>query len=97
MAGFTMLTNDEYKELILAQQKCAECEEALHKIAEELKQEKGWLNDLLLCITKGETKSQWDDKKFEYFDLAEKEEIAEFINANFVNDGKLKIREKNNA
>jgi hypothetical protein len=96
MAGVTMITNDEYKELILAQQRVEECEVALHQIAEELDLEKRWLSSLLLVITKGVKKSQWQDGKFEGFDLADNKEIAEYINAHFVRDGKLIVKEYDN-
>ena len=97
MAGVTMITNDDYKELILAQQKVAEYEDALHQIAEELKFERGHLANLLLCITKGEKTSKWQDGKFEGFDLAEKDDIAKYINETFVEYGRLILRENDNA
>ena len=96
MSGFTMITNDEYKELIVAQCDGKNYEDAFHEISSELKEVREKLDNLLLCITKGATNSQWQDGKFEYFDLAEKEEIAKHINENFMKKSGLDVKENNN-
>jgi hypothetical protein len=94
---FAMITTEEYKELLEAQQNYDERVVELHQIAEELEKQKWWFADFLFFITKGEKKSKWQDGKFEGFDLADKEEIAEYINTHFMDDGRLMIKENDNA
>lgn len=88
---FAMITTEEYKELLLAQ-------EALGSVAQELsycdkKRQKAEdaLKELLLMLTKGQTTVNWSDKKFAWHDLARAEEVAEYINKNYVIDGKLQF------
>ena len=81
----------------MAQQSEAELEDSLHYLAKELKETREQLNNLLLTITKGETHSKWQEGMFEYFDLVEKEVLAGYINENFMKNGRLTVKENNDA
>lgn len=96
MAGFTMITNDEYKELIVAQCDSKNYEDAFHEVSIELKETREKLDALLLYITKGATHSKWEDGKFESFDLARDFELADYINKYFMKNGRLTVKENNN-
>lgn len=93
---YAVITTEEYKELIEAEQMSKEFREDFIQCADELKDVRGQLDKLLLCITNGEKVSRWQDGKFEGFDLADKEEIAKYINTHFVYNGRLTIKENNN-
>jgi hypothetical protein len=94
---FAMITTDEYKELLNDQQTKQDYYEAFVECADELNEVRGQFNNLLLFITKGAKASQWQDGKFECFDLARDYEIANYINENFMRDSRLNIKENNNA
>jgi hypothetical protein len=66
------------------------------KAVTELKEVRGQLDNLLLFITKGAKASQWMDGDFEGYDLADKDELAKYINKNFMKDGRLTVKENNN-
>jgi hypothetical protein len=93
---FAMITTDEYKELLSAKEEGEQYMMAYTDAVQELKAVRESLDNLLLLITKGEKKSQWEDGKFESFDLAEKNDIAKYINENFMKDGRLTVKENNN-
>ena len=58
--------------------------------------EKEMLDKLLLCITGGKTSTEWQDGRFEWIDIADKHILAEYINENFFENKKLKLRGANN-
>ena len=93
---FAVITTDEYKELLSAKQEGEVYMMEFTNAVNELKETREKLENLLLCITKGANRSQWGDGNFEYFDLAEKEEIARHINDVFVKNGILDVKENNN-
>ena len=94
---YAVITTEEYKGLLSAMQEGEVYMMQYAQAVKELKETKKQLDDLLLCITKGETQSKWQDGRFEYFDLAEKEEIAKHINENFMKKSGLDVKENNNA
>jgi hypothetical protein len=99
MQGMTMIPNEEYKNLILAEQElsqvkkelnCAnkcltEKERELHLLEEEF-------NCLLRRLTDGKEVSRWEDNRFETYDLADRDTIASYINENYFEDGKLILK-----
>ena len=93
---YAVITTEEYKELLSAKQDGEVYMMEFTKAVTELKETREKLDNLLLCITKGATNSQWQDGKFEYFDLAEKEEIAKHVNENFMKKSGLDVKENNN-
>lgn len=93
---YAVITTEEYKELIEAQQDVKNYGDAFHECSVELSETRKKLDALLLFITKGETISKWEDKKFESFDLARDFELAEYINKHFMKNGRLAIKENNN-
>jgi hypothetical protein len=94
---FAVITTDEYKELISAKEEGEQYMMAYTDAVQELKAVRESLDNLLLLITKGEKKSRWQDGNFEDYDLESKDEIAEYINKNFMKDGRLTVKENNNA
>ena len=94
---YAVITTDEYKSLLSAEQEGNEYMIAYTDAVMELKEVREQLDNLLLCITKGAKKSQWQDGKFEGFDLARDFEIANYINENFMRDSRLTVKENNNA
>jgi hypothetical protein len=93
---YAVITTDEYKSLLSAEQEGNEYMIAYTDAVMELKEVREQLDNLLLCITKGAKASQWQDGKFEGFDLAEKDDIAKYINENFMEYGRLTVKENNN-
>lgn len=94
---FAMITTDEYKELLEAQYDGKNYADAFHEVSIELKEVRLQLDGLLLFITKGAKKSQWMDGDFEGYDLADKDELAKYINKHFMKDGRLTVKENDNA
>ena len=94
---YAVITTDEYKSLLSAEQEGNEYMIAYTDAVMELKEVRDQLDNLLICITKGAKASQWQDGKFEGFDLAEKNDIAKYINENFMKNGRLTVKENNNA
>ena len=93
---FAMITTDEYKELLSAKQEGEVYMMEFTKAVTELKEVREQLDNLLLTITKGAKASQWQDGDFEGYDLADKGELAKYINKNFMKDGRLTVKENNN-
>jgi hypothetical protein len=93
---YAVITTEEYKELLSAKQDGEVYMMQFTQAVSELKETKSQLDNLLLCITKGAKRSQWQDGKFEGFDLARDFEIANYINENFMRDSRLTVKEKNN-
>lgn len=93
---YAVITTDEYKSLLSAEQEGNEYMIAYTDAVMELKEVREQLDNLLLFITKGANKSQWMDGDFESYDLAEKDELAKYINKNFMKDGRLTVKENNN-
>ena len=94
---YAVITTDEYKELLSAEQEGNEYMIAYTDAVMELKEVREQLDNLLLFITKGAKKSQWMDGDFEGYDLENKDELAKYINKNFMKDGILTVKENNNA
>lgn len=101
---FAMITTDEYKELILAQQENAEYQDIVIDLdirrqgaEDNLKEVEEELKDLLLLLMKGEKRVPWAEGKYETFDLAGREETIAYINKHYVWNGELQFRKvKNN-
>lgn len=94
--GMTMISNEEYKELILAQDENEYLDDALNSANKRLNKRTMALNGLLLMLTKGARTTEWKDRKFEPYDLASNTEIADYLNAHYVKDGILQLKENNN-
>jgi hypothetical protein len=94
---YAVITTDEYRELIEAEQMSKEFRKDFIDAVAEMKAIREQLDNLLLCITKGAKASQWQDGKFEWHDLADKNDIAKYINENFMEYGRLTVKENNNA
>ena len=94
---YAVITTEEYKELLSAKQEGEVYMMEFTKAVTELKEVREKLDNLLLTITKGETHSKWQEGMFEYFDLVEKEVLAGYINENFMKNGRLTIKENNDA
>ena len=89
--GFVMIDTDEYKELILAKEDAENYHYECKVAGNLLKEAKENLSELLLFITKGKTKTEFEDK-FHSYDVASIYEMADFINENYVDDGILKFK-----
>ena len=88
---FAMITTEEYKELLLAKQYSEALEEDNNILADRVIEAEECLRELLLMLTKGHTSVNWSDKKFAWHDLARSEEVAEYLNKNYVIDGRLQF------
>ena len=87
--GVVMITTEEYKELILAQQ---DKNALLDEVADaQLRYTSESLKELLLLLTDGKEASEWRDKKLQWFDIAKQEKIAEYLNTNYIRNGVLKF------
>jgi hypothetical protein len=93
---YAVITTEEYRELIEAEQMSKEFRKDFIDAVAEMKAVRGQLDNLLLFITKGAKKSQWQDGDFEGYDLENKDELAKYINKNFMKDGRLTVKENNN-
>jgi hypothetical protein len=93
---YAVITTEEYKKLLFAEIDGEACMVEYHRAVRELNEVRGQLDNLLLFITKGAKFSQWSEGKFEGFDLARDNEIANYINENFMKNGTLTVKEKNN-
>lgn len=91
---FAMITTDEYKELINAQQEGEVYKEQLAEASTEVRELTEKLVGLLNCITSGEN-PKWN-KTYRSYDMADENTIANYINDNFVEDGILTIRSNDN-
>ena len=88
---FAMITTDEYRQLINDQNALERVLQDLELAESKRAETEAELKDLLLMITKGTTSVNWGDKKFAWHDLAQSEEIVEYINNNYVVDGRLQF------
>lgn len=91
---YAIITTDEYKELIKAQQDGENYADAFHECLEELKQTQLKLEGLLNCITSGKN-PKWDGA-YNSYELADNSTIADYINKNFVKDGTLTVKGNDN-
>ena len=99
MRMFTMITTEEYKELLLAQQDKAELEDTVCNLQKEqkateekLKKVEDELKELLLLLVEGEKRVHWTEGKYETFDLVGREEIVAYINEHYVWNGELQFK-----
>lgn len=92
---FAMITTEEYKELLKAKDEAEFLQEEMIITKAHLTKSKSAIKDLILFITKGETKSKWNDGNFEGFDLAKSDDIAKYINENYMKDGRLIFSKEN--
>lgn len=91
---FAMITTDEYKELINAQQEGEVFMMQLAEATTELRTYKANLEGLLEFITKGENPKY--DGEYKDYQLEYVSEIADYINKHFVKDGKLNVKGNDN-
>lgn len=89
-----MITTEEYKELINAQQEGEVFMMQLAEATTELRTYKANLEGLLEFITKGENPKY--DGEYKDYQLEYVSEIADYINKNFVKDGKLNVKGNDN-
>lgn len=99
MQGITMISNEEYKELVLKEEYLFQASQELEDVKQELLETKyrvlnlnNELNCLLRRLTGGKEVSQWEDGKFETYDLADRQLIVDYINENYVVNGKLLLK-----
>ena len=85
-----MITTEEYKELINAQQEGEVFMMQLAEATTELRTYKANLEGLLEFITKGENPKY--DGEYKDYQLEYVSEIADYINKHFVKDGKLNVK-----
>lgn len=102
MNGFTFLSNEDFRMAILTE---AELEKTKQEIAQisadnlelinklnELEEE---LKQLLLIITDGKERASYGDYNFSHLDINDNEEIAEYLNDNYLENGVLKFKKIN--
>lgn len=94
-----MITSEEYKKLILTEEKYQqELKDNVDLIKEKnnLKEEiinlEQELKELLLIVTGDKERASYMEKDFSGYDLADREEVAKYINKNYMNNGVLKFR-----
>ena len=81
---YTIITTEEYKELILDQVEKAELQDSIIEWVKRCAEAEDSLKELLLTITQGKTKACYEE--FKTYELATDFEIAEFINRNYVDE-----------
>lgn len=94
-----MITSEEYKNLILTEEKYnQELKNNVDLIIEKnilkgeiinLEQE---LKELLLIVTGNKERASYMEYEFSEYDLADRKEVTEYINKNYMNNGVLKFR-----
>ena len=91
---YAIITTDEYKNLLNAQQEGEIFMMQLAEASTELREYKERLEGLLNCITDGKN-PHWDGA-YNSYELADNSTIANYINQNFLKDGKLNIKGNDN-
>ena len=93
-----MITTEEYKELVLAQQELVEVTcDLKFEYKKRLTAEEN-LKELLLILTGNKIKIEWADGKIKGYEIKDSE-TADFLNENYIKDGILqfeKVKENNN-
>ena len=92
---YAIITTEEYKELLAKEKELSDYEDSILFLNKELSETKEMLDKLLLCITGGKTSTQWHDGRFEWVDIEDEGIIADYINENFIENKKLKLRSVN--
>lgn len=90
---FAMITTEEYKGLIEAGKEAEIYKKVYQENKAELQEIKTEINSLLLMLTNNEREASCGNKEFQLFEIADCDAIASYINENFVEDGKLKLKE----
>lgn len=97
--GFTMITTEEYKELIKKEIDLEIAWEDYEELVEEheilklqLSKVEEELKDLLLIITDNKERASYMDYEFSEIDLADRSKVAKYINKNYMENGVLKFR-----
>lgn len=90
---FAMITTEEYKELLQAQNDAELYRECFKRAERELNIRNNELNELLILLTQGKKKSEWSNGLFNNFDLTDPQTIAEYINEKYLENGILKLKE----
>lgn len=86
----TMITTEEYKELVLAKAETDRLNEELKQADQRLTDAERNLKELLLLLTKGETVPKYGTA-FEGFEIINDSEIAKYISENYMTKGLLKF------
>lgn len=87
----TMITSEEYKNLVLVDSEYHRLSEEFKDAKEKLKLTEIALENLLLMLTKGKTTPDYKDG-FKSFDIEIDINIANYINENFLTDCRLDIK-----
>ncbi len=87
---YALITTDEYKSLLNAQQEGEVFMMQLAEATTELRTYKENLEGLLNFLTSGQN-PRWDEE-YKSYDLIDNSKIADYINQNFLKDGKLNIK-----
>ena len=91
---FAVITTEEYKSLLNAQQEGEIFMMQLAEATSELRIYKENLEGLLNFLTSGQN-PRWDEE-YKSYDLIDNSKIADYINQNFLKDGKLNIKGNDN-
>lgn len=91
---YAIITTEEYKKLLNAQQEGEIFMMQLAEATTELRTYKEKLEGLLNCITNGEN-PKWDEQ-YRSYELADNLVVTDYINKNFVKDGKLNVKGNDN-
>ena len=87
---FAVITTEEYKSLLNAQQEGEIFMMQLAEATSELRTYRENLEGLLNFLTSGQN-PRWDEE-YKSYDLIDNSKIADYINQNFLKDGKLNIK-----
>lgn len=91
----TMITSEEYRELVLGEEERDRLLEELKYKEEQLEKAQKTLEELLLMLTKGTGIPKYGDK-FESYDIIDDSVIADYINTHFKDKGTLYFVDKEN-
>ncbi len=97
--GLTTITSEEYKKLIkkemeldIAWDDYEELEEQYRLLKIELDAIEEELKKMILVITDNKERATYMDYEFSEYDLADRKEVVEYINKNYMKNGVLKFR-----
>ena len=92
---FAMITTEEYEKLVIAKKELELLTESVKQLNTIRQEAEDNLKELLLMLTKGEKKVQWEDG-IKWFDIAPAEKVAEYLNKHYIKDGILTFTKENN-
>ena len=96
---YAVITTEEYKELLEEKQNAKQYRVEVLETLQKLIEVKKNFEELLLMIVRNRTEAEWTDHQYKWHDLADRDEVVEYINKNYVSKGFLqfkKVRENKN-